>query len=169
VNKGNIRSICARLSSKRSPRPANEGGQALPIVLGIMALGIMVVAPFLSHASTNLISAQNYQQMLYEQYSADAGVEEAIWRLAEEDLSSQIPKVNDRTSYTLTSGVNNISPVITVTRISSEKKEKKNGKERKKDTLSVFEIESRAGSTTITAGVLLEDGQVQIDSWQVEK
>jgi hypothetical protein len=169
VNREHIRSIYARLSSKRLHRTAGERGQALPIVLGIMALGTLVVAPFLSHASSSLISAENYRQMLYEQYSADSGVEEAIWRLAEDDLSSQIAGVNDTTSYTLTGEINHIRPVVTVTRISSEQEVKKNGKDSKKENQSIFEIESLAGSTTITASVMLKDGQVLINSWQVKK
>jgi hypothetical protein len=169
VNKGFIRSIYARLSNRRLFPPAAENGQALPIVLAALALGIMVVAPFLSHASTNLISAQNYRQMLYEQYSADAGIEQAIWRLTQDDLAAQIPEVDDRTSYTLTAAVNNLYPVITVTRLSSVDEEKKPRKAQKSGVKDSFRIESLAGSTTIAAGVIVEDGTARIDSWQVEK
>ncbi len=169
MKKGHIRSICVRLLLKYLAKTANQKGQALPVVLGIMALGIMVVAPFLSHASANLISARHYRQMLYERYSAGAAVEEVIWRLVEDDLSSQLAEIDDRTSYTLAGEINNLHPVVTVTRITSQQQEKKNGKEYKKDTLSAFEIESLAGSTTVTASIVVKDGEVQIDSWQVEK
>jgi hypothetical protein len=160
VNKEIIRSIYAHLNRKHGPGKAGESGQALPIVLAALALGIMVVAPFLSHASSNLISSQNYKLMLYEQYSADAGIEQAIWRLDQDDLALKLTDVNDTTSYTLDKEVNNIQPVIKVTRISS------NTGGENQDT---FKVQSRAGATTITAEVLLKDGQVKIESWQVTK
>jgi type II secretory pathway component PulK len=169
VNKGIIRSIYARLSLKNGQRPAGQNGQALPIVLAALALGIMVVAPFLSHASANLISARAYQQMLYEQYSADAGIEQAIWSLTEDNLASQIAEVNNKTSYILANKVNNLQPAITVTRLSSENKPKKNGKPKKKDTQDSFKIESLAGATSVVAEVSVTAGEVQIDSWHIEK
>jgi hypothetical protein len=169
VNKGIIRSICARLGLKSGRPPAGQKGQALPIVLAALALGIMVVAPFLSHASANLISSRNYQEMLYEQYSADAGIEQAIWRLTEDNLASQITQVNDKTSYVLSSEVNNLQPSITVTRLSSANTEKTSVQASQKDTLDSFKIESQAGTTSIAAQVTLTAGKVQISSWQVQK
>ncbi|MBN1191935.1 MAG: hypothetical protein JXA46_19440 [Dehalococcoidales bacterium] len=183
MKEGLIRSICVRPGSEMLRRTANERGQALPIVLGILALGTMVVSPFLGHASASLISTQSYKEMLCEQYSADAGVEEAIWRLVEDDLSSQIPEVNDRTTYTMSGEINGIQPVVTVTRISCENnvKHKDKGKDEDKakdgkkyqdsdkDNRSVFHIKSLAGSTAISAGVSIEDGVTVIDTWRVDK
>jgi hypothetical protein len=164
-----IRSACARWCNRRRPGRGSERGQALPIVLGALALGIMVVAPFLSHASASLISAQDYRQMLYEQYAADAGVEQAIWRLNEDGLASELADVGDTLTYKLTNTVNHISPEVTVTKTDALKKPQKNGKKPKKHGQDIFQIDCLAGSTTINAEILVENGEAQIESWEVKK
>jgi hypothetical protein len=92
-----------------------QNGLALPIVLACLALGALVIAPFLAHAGTNLISSQNYGQMINEMYSADAGIEHAIWSLTDNNLANLIPDQGDSTSYILTRQVNSLAPNITVT------------------------------------------------------
>jgi len=59
----------------------NQKGQALPVALVILAAGILIITPFLSHASSNVTGSRIYGQAITEQYSADAGVEYAIWQL----------------------------------------------------------------------------------------
>jgi len=59
----------------------SQKGQALPLALIALAIGILVVAPFLSHAGSSLIGSRIYEQSIDEQYSADAGVEYAIWQI----------------------------------------------------------------------------------------
>jgi hypothetical protein len=94
---------------------AGESGLALPIVLGVLALGALVTAPFLTHASTNLLGSAAYKQTINETYAADAGVEHAIWSLTGGALASQIPAVGDSTSYVLSYQVNALAVNITVT------------------------------------------------------
>jgi cytoskeletal protein CcmA (bactofilin family) len=67
----------------------NQKGQALPLALVALAIGILVVAPFLSHAGSSLIGSRIYEQSIDEQYSADAGVEYAIWNL--QSGESEVP------------------------------------------------------------------------------
>jgi hypothetical protein len=90
---------------------------ALPIVLGVLALGALVTAPFLTHASTNLVGSSAYKQTINETYAADAGVEHAIWSLTSGALASQIPAVGNSVSYDLSGQdtVNSLVPNITVT------------------------------------------------------
>jgi len=59
----------------------SERGQALPLALLVLAAGTLIIAPFLSHASSNLIGSRIYGQVITEQYSCDAGVEWGLWRL----------------------------------------------------------------------------------------
>ena len=59
----------------------NEKGQALPLALLVLAAGALTIAPFLGHVSTSLIGTRIYGQAISEQYSCDAGVEWALWRL----------------------------------------------------------------------------------------
>jgi len=99
---------------------AAEHGQALPIVLAILVIGSLVIGPFLNYAGTNLIASRNYQQIINENYAAEAGVEQAIWQLDYDNLAGDIPDPGDHTSYVLPDSVNNLYPSITVTLSSSE-------------------------------------------------
>jgi len=64
----------------------SEKGQALPLALLALAVGMLVISPFMRHASISLISSQIYEQAIIEQYSADAGVEWALWKLKKNPL-----------------------------------------------------------------------------------
>jgi hypothetical protein len=75
----------------------SERGQALPLALLVLAAGTLIIAPFLSHASSNLIGSRIYGQVITEQYSCDAGVEWALWRLTEN------PVLTTNTNYHTTS------------------------------------------------------------------
>jgi len=61
----------------------SEKGQVLPLALLVLAAGVLLVAPFLGHAGTSLIGSRIYGQAITEQYSCDAGIEWALWRLRE--------------------------------------------------------------------------------------
>jgi len=91
-----------------------EKGQALPIVLILVAFGGLVMAPFLGQASSSLIGSRIYGTAISEQYSSDAGVEQAIWDLTYDDLADQLTYPGDSTSYQLGEAINGIAPDITV-------------------------------------------------------
>jgi len=59
----------------------NEKGQALLLSLLAMTVGMLVISPFLGHAGSSLTGSRIYQQAIIEQYSADAGIEWAMWKL----------------------------------------------------------------------------------------
>jgi len=59
----------------------SEKGQALPLAILALAIGTLVITPFLGHASSNLIGSGAYEQSLTELYSCDAGIEWALWML----------------------------------------------------------------------------------------
>ena len=60
-----------------------EKGLVLPLVLVALAIGTLVITPFIGHASSSLIGSRIYGQAISEQYSCDAGAEWALWRLKE--------------------------------------------------------------------------------------
>jgi hypothetical protein len=91
-----------------------EKGQALPIVLVLIAFGGLVMAPFLGQASSSLIGSRTYGTAISQQYSGDAGVEHAIWGLAYGGLADQLSSPGDSTSYQLGETINGIAPYITV-------------------------------------------------------
>ena len=68
-------------------------GQALPLALVALALGSLLVTPFLVNASVNLLASRHVDSSIKDYYSADAGVEWALWRLKSD------PTLTTNTSY----------------------------------------------------------------------
>ena len=95
---------------------SEESGQILPMTLAALMLGIIVTAPFLTHAGASVTGSREYRLIINETYASEAGVEHAIWRLFDGDLAPQLPNINDSISYTLPNQVNNLTPYITVTK-----------------------------------------------------
>jgi uncharacterized OB-fold protein len=93
----------------------SEKGQALPLAIIVLALGALLIAPFLGHASTSLIGSNDYAQVINYRNACDAGVEHAIWRLAYGNLGASIPTVGSNITYQLPEAINGIIPSITVT------------------------------------------------------
>jgi uncharacterized repeat protein (TIGR01451 family) len=74
----------------------HERGQALPLALIALALVALTSAPLLSQVSTGLMATRVGEGLVVERYSADAGVEHALWRLVyevgfAESLTAQNP------------------------------------------------------------------------------
>jgi len=61
----------------------SQRGQALPLALLVLAAGMLIAAPFIGHASSNLIGSRTYAEVMTDQYSCDSGVEWGLWRLKE--------------------------------------------------------------------------------------
>ncbi|MBA7685658.1 hypothetical protein ES703_94083 [subsurface metagenome] len=70
-----------------------EKGQALPIVLVLLLLGGLLVAPSLSYASTSLNVGQIVEKNVKGLYAADAGVEDALWRIENDPPPSSYPDI----------------------------------------------------------------------------
>jgi hypothetical protein len=96
----------------------NEKGQALPMAIVALAIGALVVVPFLSHAGTTLLDSRLFAQGISSGDAADAGVEHAIWSLTEGGLAAQIPDVNNSQTYSLPESINGITPSVKVTTLS---------------------------------------------------
>ena len=128
-----------------------EKGQALVMVLALVAFGGLVIAPFLGHAGSGLVGSRLYGESISQQYSSDAGVEHAIWDLRYGDLTDRLPDLGSQYSYQLGETINGISPDITVTRT---------------DNLT-YEIISTADVKTIQAVVEISGGKVIIRRWQI--
>jgi hypothetical protein len=128
-----------------------EKGQALVIVLAIVAFGGLVVVPFLGHAGDGLIGSRIYGEAISQQYSGDAGVEHAIWDLRYGDLAGQMSIPGDSVNYQLGETINGIIPDITVTLADN----------------STYEIVSVADGGTIQAIVQIISGNVTVSQWQI--
>jgi hypothetical protein len=64
----------------------NERGQALVITLGLLIIGGLTITPMLAHTYTGLKAGQIHKEKVDEYYSADAGVELALWNLKSFEL-----------------------------------------------------------------------------------
>jgi hypothetical protein len=56
-------------------------GQALPLALVALAVGTLLVSPFLADVSANLLASRHTDENIADYYSADAGIEWGLWRL----------------------------------------------------------------------------------------
>jgi len=73
---------------------ADSRGQVLPLAMAALALGAVLVSPFLVDASVNLLASRRVDSAIRDYYSADAGVEWALWHLLDN------PDLTSSTSYT---------------------------------------------------------------------
>jgi hypothetical protein len=128
-----------------------EKGQALVIVLAIVAFGGLVIVPFLGHAGDGLIGSRIYGEAISQQYSGDAGVEHAIWDLTYGDLAGEMSIPGDSVNYQLGETINGIIPDITVTLADN----------------STYEVVSVADGETIQAIVQIISGNVTVRQWQI--
>jgi hypothetical protein len=93
----------------------SERGQSLPIAMLALAVGSLVVVPFLSHAGSSLISARMHGEVIAEQSASDAGVEHAIWSLTYGTLAEQFTQSGDEVTYQLDETLNGYDTTVTVT------------------------------------------------------
>ncbi len=82
----------------------NERGQALPIVLTLLAIGGLTVIPTLNYATTILNSTRVIEDKVKGIYAAGAGVEHAFWRLGHGGCPA---------SYNMTENINQMAVSIT--------------------------------------------------------
>jgi hypothetical protein len=73
---------------------AREQGQALPLALIALAVGVVLVTPFLTIVSVNVIASRHAEEAIADRYSADAGIEWGLWRLKND------PTLTTSTTYT---------------------------------------------------------------------
>jgi len=59
----------------------NEKGQAMVMILFLILVGGLIVASLLSYVGTGLLNGRVYERRTAELYAADAGVEDAIWKI----------------------------------------------------------------------------------------
>jgi hypothetical protein len=69
--------------------------QALPLALVALALGSLLVSPFLVNASVNLLASRQVDSSIRDYYSADAGVEWALWRLKNDPTQTTSPSYTE--------------------------------------------------------------------------
>jgi len=94
----------------------DEKGHALLVALLALGVGALLVLPFMQSVQVNSIASRSYPGSLMGQAAADAGVEDAIWRLTNDDLAAQLGDPGDSVTYLLDYAVNGLVPEVSVTR-----------------------------------------------------
>jgi hypothetical protein len=153
-----IQSVYARCRDLTRLIVQQQNGQALPIALAVLALGTLVIGPFLSHASTTLKSSGQYKQSINETYACEAGVEQVFWALTNDNLDKKMTKAGDSLSYTLAEKINNLGVDVTVTFLGPSKS----------GSANAYHVLARAGGSSISSNIDQEKGVLKVTSWDVQ-
>jgi len=96
-----------------------ESGRSLPAALITLAVGSILLAPFLSFVSTRSLGTRAAAETFNEQYASDAGVEFGIWSLLNDSAFRSQVDINAGIAQPLPfpSPINGYTPSITVTGI----------------------------------------------------
>jgi hypothetical protein len=65
----------------------DEKGQALAVVLVLVLVSGLIVGPLMANMGNGLLNGRVYERGTAELYAADAGVEDALWRIKHIDLT----------------------------------------------------------------------------------
>ena len=117
-----------------------EAGQALPVMLVLLALGSLLIIPSLNYASTSLKTVEVAEKNIEGLYAADAGVEDALWRIGN-DLPASFPY-----PYQIT-GINGMTVDVTIEEVTSISGEEVNPSAEHADWMEVTK------SVTYNAGI----------------
>jgi len=89
----------------------DEDGRAMMLCLLVLVTGGLIVTPLLGLMTTGLAAGQVYEKKTHELYAADAGVEDAIWKIQRGDVP--VCPGNPTWSYSI-SDVNGKSVEVTI-------------------------------------------------------
>jgi len=94
-----------------------ESGRSLPAALITLAVGSMLLTPFLSFVSTRSLGTRAATETFNEQYASDAGVEFGIWSLLNNSAFRTQVDINAGTPQPLAfpGPINGYTPTISIT------------------------------------------------------
>lgn len=87
----------------------SERGQVLPLALLVLAAGMLIATPFLGHASSTMIGSRTYAEVMIGQYSCEAGIEWALWRLKKNPVLTTNPNYSSAPLLPLPNEINGSS------------------------------------------------------------
>lgn len=106
------------LSGRRPPlRAKSQDGKSLPATLITLAVGSLLLTPFLSFVSARALGNQAAETAITAQYAADAGIEFGIWSLLNDSgFRSQVDSnLGTPQNLSFPGSVNGYSPTLSVT------------------------------------------------------
>jgi Tfp pilus assembly protein PilX len=99
----------------------DQKGQALILAMILLLVGGLIAASLLGYMGTGLITGEVYEKRTAELYAADAGVEDAVWKIQHQDQVDEVKgltKCYDSTNYTITN-VNSKSVAVNITLVNN--------------------------------------------------
>jgi hypothetical protein len=94
----------------------DEKGQALILALILLVIGGLIMAPLLAYMSTGIIAGGVYEKKADELYAADAGAEDAVWKIQDGTEVRPPSCITDPTYWNYSiSDVNGKSVAVTIT------------------------------------------------------
>ena len=127
-----------------------------------LAVGTLLLIPFSRLASSKVFSSFAQADELAERHAAEAGVEDAIWRLTNGALASQLSSPADSEAYILNTPINDIEVSVSVTRdytiIASDDLESGSWSGGT-GWSTAWQVE---GSSTVTSGAYPHDGSFHV-------
>jgi hypothetical protein len=98
----------------------DEKGQALILALILLVIGGLIMAPLLAYMSTGVVAGGAYEKKADELYAADAGAEDAVWKIQDGTEVRPPSCITDPTSWNYSiSDVNGKSVAVTITYVSN--------------------------------------------------
>jgi len=96
---------------------ASEKGQSLPAALIALAVGALLLTPFLGFVSSRTLGTGTAEETFNELYAADAGIEYAIWSLLNVPSFRTQVDLNAGTAQALSfpGSINGLTPTVSVT------------------------------------------------------
>jgi len=99
------------MANRKLENMKRQRGQVFILVLIALALGALLITPSLSYVSTGLTEARVSEDMLLDQYTADAAIEYSLWQL-QYGLADQLDPENP--SYDSSITVNGVEVPVTI-------------------------------------------------------
>ncbi len=94
-----------------------QKGMALLITLGFLAIGSITIVSLINLTHTGTKAGVTYDETIRLEYAADAGLEEVLWRMQNEDLPFTPGTYGESTTYTLPETINGKDVSVNVTYI----------------------------------------------------
>jgi len=96
-----------------------QGGYVYILVLIFLVIGALMIPPLLNFMSTGLGSGRIFEQKAKELYACDAGIDDAIWQIKYENVSTLFPAYDEYEyatpwPYTLGENINDEGVEVTI-------------------------------------------------------
>jgi len=145
------------ISTFRVIAAGREEGQALPLALVALAVGTLLVTPFLANVSVNVIASRQTEEAIADRYSADAGMEWGLWWLKNDPaLTTSTTYIEAPLQPTPTAINGDSFPTTEVRFVSGD------------GGSATYDLRSQRDGRTIEGRIIASASGVTIVSWQVD-